>query len=407
MLSERQVVQLFLGVAFLSPAKPAAARRPRRLRGRDADLPPMISGVVVIGDLLRPDVNGRSGGADRQTLWLWNAIKRQLHAASGLPVEHLTTVAAPDLGRRIEALRRPVDADTTWAAAYHALPPAAELDDKMLERLRGRFCVGYEMPPWLVRLLEAHAVPYVDLRLHPIRFLDDLLFAARASCPETQAALLAMAVHESEVLATAGLREAMCRYISEARVPGDTLLVIGQRRFDSTQIAGGDFFDAHRHVTAIHALCAGHAAVALKPHPLDRQHSLLEVAAAAPARVIGVINDNTYRMMALPQIGAILTVNSGVAYEAPYFGKHVHTLAPLTMRLGWRGTAEDPAVHASLDDVWLTPDFWRTVLAPHTRVTVPDGMRLRPKPNRLRIALDSFWNFQEIDTDRIPRAPGT
>jgi hypothetical protein len=30
-------------------------------------------------------------------------------------------------------------------------------------------------------------------------------------------------------------------------------------------------------------------------------------------------------------------------------------------------------------------------------------MRLRPKPNRLRIALDSFWNFQEIDTDRIPR----
>jgi hypothetical protein len=36
-------------------------------------------------------------------------------------------------------------------------------------------------------------------------------------------------------------------------------------------------------------------------------------------------------------------------------------------------------------------------------------MRLRPKPNRLRIALDSFWNYQEIDTDRIPRAgyPGS
>jgi hypothetical protein len=52
----------------------------------------------------------------------------------------------------------------------------------------------------------------------------------------------------------------------------------------------------------------------------------------------------------------------------------------------------------------LTPDFWRIVLAPHARVTAADGMRLRPKPNRLRIALDSFWNYQEIDTDRIPRA---
>jgi hypothetical protein len=246
-------------------------------------------------------------------------------------------------------------------------------------------------------------VPYVDLRLHPIRFMDDLLFAARASCPATQAALLSMAVSESEVLATAGLREAMCRYISEARVPDDTLMVIGQRRFDSTQIVDGDFFDAHRQTAKIHALCARHAAVVLKPHPLDRQHSLLEVAAAAPTRVIGAINDNTYRMMALPQISAILTVNSGVAYEAPYFGKRVHTLAPLAMRLAWRGAEPDATAHASLDDVVLTPDFWRSVLAPHTPVSAPDGMRLRPKPNRLRIALDSFWNFQEIDTDRIPR----
>jgi hypothetical protein len=30
-------------------------------------------------------------------------------------------------------------------------------------------------------------------------------------------------------------------------------------------------------------------------------------------------------------------------------------------------------------------------------------MRLPVKPNRLRIALDSFWNYQQIDTDRIPR----
>jgi hypothetical protein len=365
----------------------------------------MIEAAIVVGDLLRPDVSGQPGGADRQTLWLWNAIKRQLHQACGLPVERLTTSDAPALRDRIESLRSPATADAYWASVYHALPEGESLDTLVTERLRRRFCVGYEMPPWLVRLLQAHAVPYVDLRLHPVRFMDDLLFAVRASCPDTQATLLAMAVSESEVLATAGLCEAMCQYISEARVPADTLMVVGQRRFDSTQIADGDFFDAHRQTAEIHALCARHPAVVLKPHPLDRHHSLLEVAAAAPTRVIGVINDNAYRMMALPQVAAILTVNSGVAYEAAYFGKRVHTLAPLRMRLAWRGAAPDPAAHASLDDIVLTPDFWRSVMAPHTAVSEQDGMRLRPKPNRLRIALDSFWNFQEIDTDRIPR-PG-
>ena len=363
----------------------------------------MIEGAIVVGDLLRPDVNGRPGGTDRQTLWLWNAVKRQLHLACGLPVERLTTNESPALCGWIESLRAPAVADAYWASVYHGVPRGELLNRLVVERLRRRFCVGYELPPWLVRLLEAHAVPYIDLRLHPIRFMDDLLFAARASCPATQADLVWMAVSESEVLASAGLLEAMCRYISEAQVPDDTLMVVGQRRFDSTQIVGGYFFDAHRLTAEIHALCAGYAALALKPHPLDPQHSLLEVAAAAPTRVIGVINDNAYRMMALPQVGAILTVNSGVAYEAPYFGKRVHTLAPLTMRLAWRGAAADAAAHVSLDDVVLTPDFWRSVLAPHTAVSAPDGMRLRPKPNRLRIALDSFWNFQEVDSDRIPR----
>ena len=355
----------------------------------------MINAAIVVGDLLRPDGSGQPGGVDRSTLWLWNAIKRQIFLASGLPSEALT---AATLTCWIERLRPQVEADAYWASIYDRLPSA----EPIVERLHHKFCVGYEMPPWLIRLLHEHAVPYLDFRLHPVRFLDDLLFAARASVPQTQAALLSFAVEETEIFATAGLREAMCRYISEARVPDNTLLVVGQRRFDSTQIIRGTFFDAFPRAAEIHDICARYAAVVLKPHPLDRHHSLLEVAAGAPVRAIGVINDNVYRMLSLPQIGAVLTVNSGLAHEAPYFGKYVHALAPLPIRLAWRASAPDATSHASLDDVVLTPDFWRKVLAPHVTVTAADGMRLRPKPNRLRIALDSFWNFQQIDTDRVP-----
>jgi hypothetical protein len=357
----------------------------------------MIEGAIVVGDLLRPDGSGRPGGADSPTLWLWNAIKRQIHLASGLSSEALTTAALTDW---IESLRPRAGADDYWASVHDRLPSP----ERIIGRLHHRFCIGYEMPPWLVRLLDQHAIPYVDIRLSPVRFLDDLIFAARASHPETQASLLSIAIHESTVVVTAGLREAMCRFISEARVPDNTLLVAGQRRFDSTQIVDGSFFDAFPRAAEIHAICARYPNVVLKPHPLDRHHSLLEVAAGAPTRVIGVIDDNVYRMLSLPQISAVLTVNSGLAYEAPYFGKPVHTLAPLSIRLAWRGAPPDSGFHASLDDIALTPDFWRIVLAPHTPVTPADGMRLPPKPNRLRIALDSFWNYQEIDTDRIPRS---
>jgi hypothetical protein len=364
----------------------------------------MIDGVVVAGDVLRPDGSGRPGGTDRATRWLWNAVRRSVYLATGLATELLTPTDSPGLSQWIASLRSREDADAHWAGVNTDLPWSTARDELILDRLRGRFCIGYEMPPWLVRLLDEHAVPYVDVRLHPVRFLDDLIFAVRGSCAEIQAGLLTMAMIESEVIATAGLREAMCQFISEARVPENTLLVAGQRRFDSTQIVAGGFFDAVPLTAEIHAICARYATILLKPHPLDRHHSLLEVAASAPTRVLGVINDNIYRMMAMPQISAVLTVNSGVAHEAPYFGKRVHTLLPLPVRPAWRGAAMDAGTHASLDDVVLTPDFWRTVLARYTPVSAADGMRLKPKPNRLRIALDSFWNYQQIDTDRVPRA---
>ncbi len=366
----------------------------------------MIEGVVVTGDLMRPDGSGRPGGTDRPTRWLWNAVKRSVYLAAGLAAEPLTATTTPALHEWIESLRPTADADAFWAQVHADMPWSAALDRLVLERLRGRFCIGYEMPPWLVRLLEDHAVPHVDIRLHPIRFLDDLLFAVRASCAETRDALLAMAMAESKVVVTAGLLEAMGQFISETTLPDNTLLVAGQRRFDSTQIVDGRFFDAEPLAAEVHAICARYTAVVLKPHPLDQHHALLVTVASAPVRMLGVIDDNIYRMMAMPQIAAVLTVNSGVAHEAPYFGKRVHTLAPLTLRPAWHGTNADTAAHASLDDVVLTPDFWRTVLAPHTPVTAMDGMRLPPKPNRLRIALDSFWNYQQIDTDRIPRHDG-
>lgn len=361
----------------------------------------MIHGVTVIGDVIRPDGRGQPGGVDRTTVWLFDAIKRQVNLAGGLPIEVITADGTPALRTWLDTRRSPEVAHQYWAGAYNALPQSADPEAILVPRLQHRFCIGYELPPWLQKLLQTIDVPYIDLRLHPVRFLDDLLFAVRASEPATQTSLLAMAETESEVIVTAGLREAMCHMISKATVPSDTLIVVGQRPLDCSQIIDGTFYDALPHATEIHAICARYAAVLLKPHPLEPSHSLLEIAAGAP-NVAGVVRDNTYRLMSLPQITAVLTVNSSIAFEAPYFGKRVHTLAPLPIRLGWRGTADAPNLYASLNDCVLSVDFWRQVLAPHTSVSKPDGMRLPPKSNRLRIALDSFWNFQEIDTDRIP-----
>ncbi len=318
-------------------------------------------------------------------------------------MELISVGGCPEIGRFVAESRQPEAAALFWASLFTALPHGVPVEAMLLRRLHNRFCVGYELPPYLIHMLEQAGIPWIDIRLHPVRFMDDLMFAVRAGARETQAALGPISVAENEVIVTAGLREAMGQLISEATLPPNSLIVAGQRPMDSSQIMEGRFFDAIPHAKEIAAVCARYNAVLLKPHPLpDEAHSLLLIA-AQQANVRGVLADNLYRLLALPQVSAVLTVNSSIAYEAGYFGKAVHTLAPLPVRLSWRGTAVDPLAYASLDDQVLTPDFWRLVLAPLVPVTADDGVRLAPKPNRLRIALDSFWNYQQVDTDRIPR----
>ncbi|HET6609982.1 MAG TPA: hypothetical protein VFG62_25165 [Rhodopila sp.] len=362
---------------------------------------PQIDAVSVIADILRPSGNGMPGEVDRITRWIADAVRPAIRLTTDLPVETVTTGETPDLASWIASLRNPDRADDYWASRHGDLPATPAFERIVLQRLRRRFVIGYELPPWLVTILNREAIRYIDIRLHPVRFLDDLIFAVRAGDPGTQAALAPHALPETAPSVAAGLLTAMGRYISEPRMPQGTLLVVGQRRYDSTQIAGGTFFDAASRTEVVRALCAAHAATVLKPHPYDPQHSLLSVAAGAP-NMIGIVNDNIYRLLALKQIETVLTVNSGAAIEAPYFDKRVHALLPHTITLAWRGDTR-PERHLGIGDLVLTPDFWRIVLAPVAAVSEPDGFRLPPKPNRLRIALDSFWNYQQIDTDRIPR----
>lgn len=360
-----------------------------------------VRGVTVVNDFVRADKDGHPGEGDRSAVWLFDAVKRQVQAAARLPIHLLTARNCPDLYAWVQQKRPPKEADAFWAAVYDHLPIDAALEAILLPRLQGQFVIGYEMPAYLLGLLAQRGVPYIDIRIHPIRFLDDLIFATRASDTATQHALMRIAVSEETVIAQAGLVEAMCRYTANCSLPSNTLLVIGQRTFDSSQIIAGKFFDALESRSHILGICETYKTLLLKPHPYEGKHSLLMLTSAAP-NTLGVTSDNVYRLFAQPEIAGILTVNSSAAYEARYFGKQVHTLGPLSIRLAWRGDAAFADSYLSVDQYLLSVDFWRLILGPHTHVSPPTGVTLPPKPNRLRIAHDTFWNFQEIDTDRIP-----
>ena len=355
-----------------------------------------MRGVTVLGDVLRPNAEGVPGGVDGQIAWLHLALRYQVQAACGLAPKLLSPTECPTLHGLIAAERSPANAAGYWAARHAAPLPNSPIRDLLEERLAGQFCIGYELPPYLTLLLDGLRVPYLDLRIHPVRFLDDLLFAAHPSDSRMAAPLAEWAMPRSLAWNGAGLHQAAARLQPTAQIHPGTLLVIGQRPSDATQVAGGDFFSATTVRDKLKRLCPAEVPVLLKDHPSRERHSLVtEMRAVRPdARFT---NEGIYRLLADPGIGHVLTVNSSVAYEAAFFDKTVTTLLPPPVRLAWRGDATRRKAHVTIGDAFLNTDFWRGVLTPFTEVTAKDGFRLPPQRNRLRTALGEFWGFRDAD----------
>ena len=355
-----------------------------------------IHGVTVLGDILRPNAEGAPGGVDGQIAWLHLALRYQVQAACGLAPKLLSPTECPTLHGLLAAERSPANAAAYWAARHAAPLPSSPIRDLLEERLEGQFCIGYELPPYLTLLLDALCVPYLDLRIHPVRFLDDLLFAARPSDPRMAAPIAEWATPRSLAWNSAGLYQAAARLRPDAQIRPGTLLVIGQRPSDATQVAGGDFFRAAAIRNTLKRLLPAETPILLKDHPSGERHSLLaEVATARPDAQF--TDRGIYRLLADPAIGHVLTVNSSVAYEAAFFDKKVTTLLPLPIRLAWRGDATRRRTHVTIGDAFLNTDFWRGMLVPYTAVTTKDGFRLPSQRNRLRVALGEFWGFRDTD----------
>ncbi len=356
----------------------------------------MPKSIVVTGDCLRPYADGSLDGSNDQIRWLHRLIEHQLLLATGLRPRRLILdqnagIDAHDFYRRHGI----VDRLNGWASLYDGATLRRELAGLYEPHVRDSVVVGFELPPYLRQVLSDLRVPYVDLWIHPIRFLDDLVFGVRASDPTADAAIRRQAIGEDEVWMTAGLRRATVATGPRSYLEPETTLYVAQARMDKSQVRNGRFVDVGAFDDELRRLMAAPGPWLVKPHPYDPDHPLTSrIRELRPqARTV---TDNAYHLLAQDEITRVVSLNSSSAIEARYFGKAVTMLIPPVIEVGYRNGG---GPYWTLDHRILDPDFWRQVLAPIVATTPQDGYRLTPKPNRFRTSLHSFWGFQQIDTD--------
>ena len=215
-------------------------------------------------------------------------------------------------------------ADESWARLYDltadALPAA--LTARLEQVFGGALVVGFEMPPVLRAWLSKEGLPWINLAVHPVRFLPDLLWSVSTNDDGMQEALAAFAFATKRIEQEVSKRR---RRAPRVLAPAGAAIVIGQVGHDRSRIAKGRFWTAEDFAAEIDRWSAGRR-LCVKPHPLGKDDSADE--AWLRARGAQVVDDNVYDLLAADGDHIFAALSSSVLTEAKWFGREALRLMP-------------------------------------------------------------------------------
>jgi hypothetical protein len=349
--------------------------------------------IVFASDLLRVDDWRRDRRANPQrvnVVMLEALLGGPLREATGLEsgIALFDEPAAP-VDRFQFYLRLGVDFSSHgWASLYEAAPPAAEA--ALLAPFRDAFAVLFEGPPYLLRLLEREGIPFLNLRVHPVRFMDDYMLGAATNIPALAAWLGAHATPPALIDRQARLLSALARrrLFASERLPEDAAVFFGQTEVDAALIADGRIAGRRDVENALRRLAAERGAVFYKRHPHNADAGWVEALTRSDPR-IQVIDHNAYDLLGCGRATLAAALSSSVLSEARWFGVEARRLLPGDDGCAAPGAAPDAARCVPLRPCALETDFWRAAFegAPWT----PDADTLDFRDGALKRALNQTW----------------
>lgn len=364
--------------------------------------------VIFTGDFFRPSQYRETPTQHFNIGWLADLVGQQVSIAAGLPIERLFwgidgrsegqlnthAIRAIYAGLGLNGISLDNWAKLQWMTEF--TPSVRGYFDFLF---KDALVIGFELPDIIKHYLSSAGIPFVDCLIHPIRFMDDIFLGFASNHAGIREALKGESLSDEAIRVGAGLTSAAAGRHFSFDCRGRTALVIGQVTSDRTQIKDGAFVGFADFADRLNLLLADFDDVLVKAHPFDPDNVGIRFIEGTNIKARRV-HDNVYSLMSLAKMQDVITLSSSVGMEAAYFGCRTHFLLGEPVQL-YREEREamKAADYVGVYDAFLTPDFWRSLLRPLKNVSVTplSGFKVFPKPNRLRISLQSFWGFDVID----------
>ena len=354
--------------------------------------------ICITGDLLRPTDDGAN--SSRQ-----NGNIRRIYEMFKYPIRTCGNVSlhvkyggadAFDVWEAYQNLELPTSIDGWVASVEKNPPPQAFLDQINLSFGGYDLIVCFEASGLMRQSFDILGFQYIDILVHPIRFLEDVMFSFYSNNDDIHHYFIDHLTPESLFYREAGFIASGCISRKLETPPNVNTILFGQTDDDKVLIQDGRLVNFSNYASEIQSLTLGESVIGYKAHPYASSNfGILEV--GRPLSGFHMVTDNFYHLACSDQVEKIVSVSSSVCLEAKYFEKKaIHLGAyPWLFRSGTETSRE---AYTPLRHECFFEEFWRGLLHTGRREKPPVGFI---SPNKIRLALVNFWGFNEVSTDFI------
>jgi|GEM_PF-3141919 len=287
-----------------------------------------------------------------------------------------------------------------WQDTYFELPN--DYKAVLSDYLSGSPTVlSYEMSPGLKSFLIEQNLNYIDVRLSPIRFCEDLLICLNSNIPSFNERLANIAVKESGARCRASQIRESLNHLKQSNWSAlekyrDSTIFLGQTEADASLLSEnkngflsiGDFQEKFKDLK--------HERVFYKPHPASgKSHQQRETDFLREnCAFMGASTDPTYSLFASEIPMSFLAISSGAVTEAEYFDKKSqHLFKPIC------------DIHSSeypqlTGHNFLSPDIWAYLLSKIEMDELQKRLIAATTiPDQFRNIHNAFWGYLDLKAE--------
>ena len=349
------------------------------------------------------------------SMWMPSLLYKHIELVTGLPVEIIVPPSFPAIN--LENNFIPFDYvkfckfygitynRNAWGSLFYNKEYNKEAFKYIESIFKDSLVISYEMDACILNILNELNIPYIDMYISPIRFLEDQLFSMTSNNQDIYNKLLSYRLPEEKIYLQANYLKTfylMRDYKKIQEVP--TVLFIGQTQFDRSLInpETGEIYSILNHKKEFEESIKGYNRILYKRHPkATGDSSILDYIKTLAD--VQIIDENFYSLISRHDIKKIIAISSGGLIEAKYFSKETQHLLHSSVNLQY-GEDFDKEKYINIYEHFFALHFWADILSPIIDTKdYPTDYSFYGSKNKLRNSRGGrdYWGYQDLDHEMI------